>query len=195
MKRDSAGAAKDKVQSTGGVKPVQSNQRSRENMIDEETMDEKDMSERSADEKTKPHIVGVNHIALEVGDIDEALDFYGRIFAFTLRGRGQGAAFIDMGDQFIALMRGRKQPSDDQRHFGLVVDDRSRVRELAVAAGATMLEGGRLDFLDPWGNRVQVVEYRDLQFTKTDAVLKHMGLDLEKSPDAQAELRAKGIEH
>ncbi|PTR16021.1 putative enzyme related to lactoylglutathione lyase [Nitrosospira sp. Nsp2] len=158
-------------------------------------MDEKDMSERSADEKTKPHIVGVNHIALEVGDIDEALDFYGRIFAFKLRGRGQSAAFIDMGDQFIALMRGRKQPSDDQRHFGLVVDDRSRVRELAQAAGATMLEGGRLDFLDPWGNRVQVVEYRDLQFTKTDAVLKYMGLDLEKTAEAQTELRAKGIEH
>jgi catechol 2,3-dioxygenase-like lactoylglutathione lyase family enzyme len=164
-------------------------------MIDEETMDEKDMSERSVDENTRPHIVGVNHIALEVGNIDEALDFYGRIFAFKLRGRGQGAAFIDMGDQFIALMQGRSQPPDEHRHFGLVVDDRSRVRELAQAAGATMVEGARLDFLDPWGNRVQVVEYRDLQFTKTSAVLKYMGLDLEKSAEAQAELRAKGIEH
>ena len=133
------------------------------------------MDEKSMDEKMKPHIVGVNHIALEVGSIDEALDFYGRIFDFRLRGRGHGAAFIDMGDQFIALMEGRKQAPDDQRHFGLVVDDRSRVRELAEAAGATMLEGGRLDFLDPWGNRVQIVEYRDLQFTKTAAVLKHMG--------------------
>jgi catechol-2,3-dioxygenase len=146
------------------------------------------------DEKTKPHLVGVNHIALEVGDIDEALAFYERIFTFKLRGRGQQAAFIDMGDQFIALMQGRSQSADDQRHFGLVVDDRSRVRELAKAAGATMLEDGFLDFLDPWGNRIQVVEYRDIQFTKTPAVLKYMELDLEKSQEAKAELREKGIE-
>ncbi|SFN47004.1 Glyoxalase/Bleomycin resistance protein/Dioxygenase superfamily protein [Nitrosospira briensis] len=144
-------------------------------------------------EKTKPYIVGINHIALEVGDIEEALAFYGRIFNFKLRGRGRGSAFIDMGDQFIALMEGRSQSADDQRHFGLVVDDRSHVRELAEAAGATMLEGGRLDFLDPWGNRVQVVEYRDLQFTKAPGVLKSMGLELDKSEEAQAELRKKGI--
>ena len=147
------------------------------------------------DEQTKPHLVGVNHIALEVGSIEEALAFYGRIFTFTLRGRGQHSAFIDMGDQFIALMEGRKQSADEGRHFGLVVDDRSRVRELAEAAGATMLEGSRMDFLDPWGNRIQVVEYRDLQFTKTPAVLKFMGLDLEKSEEAKAELRKKGIEY
>jgi catechol-2,3-dioxygenase len=146
------------------------------------------------DEKAKPRMVGINHIALEVGDIEEALAFYARIFTFELRGRGQGAAFIDMGDQFIALMEGRSQSADDHRHFGLVVDDRSHVRELAEAAGATMLEGSFLDFLDPWGNRVQVVEYRDLQFTKTDAVLKFMGLHLDKSEQAQAELRKKGIE-
>ncbi len=139
-------------------------------------------------------MVGINHIALEVGDIEEALAFYARIFTFELRGRGRGAAFIDMGDQFIALMEGRSQSADDYRHFGLVVDDRSHVRELAEAAGATMLEGGFLDFLDPWGNRVQVVEYRDLQFTKTDAVLKFMGLHLDKSEQAQAELREKGID-
>jgi len=145
-------------------------------------------------EKTKPHIVGMNHVALEVGDIEEALAFYGRIFTFELRGRGQGAAFIDMGDQFIALMEGRSQSRDNDRHFGLVVDDRSNVRELAEAAGATMLEGGFLDFLDPWGNRIQVVEYRDIQFTKTPAVLKYMELDLEKSQEAKAELRKKGIE-
>ena len=146
------------------------------------------------DEQTKPHLVGVNHIALEVGSIDEALAFYARIFTFTLRGRGQHSAFIDMGDQFIALMEGRKQGADEGRHFGLVVDDRSRVRELAAAAGAKILEDGFLDFLDPWGNRIQVVEYRDLQFTKTPAVLKYMGLDLQKSETAQAELRKKGIE-
>lgn len=145
-------------------------------------------------EKAKPHMVGINHIALEVGDIEEALAFYARIFTFELRGRGRGAAFIDMGDQFIALMEGRSQSADDHRHFGLVVDDRSHVRELAKAAGATILEGGFLDFLDPWGNRVQVVEYRDLQFTKTEAVLKFMGLHLDKSEQALAELRKKGIE-
>lgn len=146
------------------------------------------------DEKPKPRMVGINHIALEVGDIEEALAFYARIFTFELRGRSQGAAFIDMGDQFIALMEGRSQDADDHRHFGLVVDDRSRVRELAEAAGAAMLPGSFLDFLDPWGNRIQVVEYRDLQFTKTDAVLKLMGLNLDKSEQAQAELRKKGIE-
>ena len=146
------------------------------------------------DEKTKPHLVGINHIALEVGNIEEALAFYARIFTFTLRGRGPHSAFIDMGDQFIALTEGRSQSADDDRHFGLVVDDRSRVRELAEAAGAKILKGGFLDFLDPWGNRIQVVEYRDLQFTKTPAVLKFMGLDLEKSEAAQAELRKKGIE-
>lgn len=146
------------------------------------------------DEKPKPHMVGINHVALEVGNIEEALVFYGRIFDFKLRGRSRGAAFIDIGDQFIALTEGRSQPSDDDRHFGLVVDDRSRVRELAIAAGATMLAGARLDFLDPWGNRVQVVEYRDLQFTKTEPVLKSMGLKLDKTEAAQAELRQKGIE-
>ncbi len=146
------------------------------------------------DEKPKPRMVGINHIALEVGDIEEALAFYARIFTFELRGRSRDAAFIDMGDQFIALMEGRLQGADDNRHFGLVVDDRSGVRALAEAAGATMLEGAFLDFLDPWGNRVQVVEYRDLQFTKTDAVLKFMGLHLDKSEQAQTELREKGIE-
>ena len=143
-------------------------------------------------------MVGMTHvlfqIALEVGDIEEALAFYGRIFTFKLRGRSPGAAFIDMGDQFIALMEGRSQSPDDDRHFGLVVDDRSNVRELAEAAGATMLEGGFLDFLDPWGNRVQVVEYRDIQFTKIPGVLKYMELDLEKSQEAKAELQKKGIE-
>jgi catechol 2,3-dioxygenase-like lactoylglutathione lyase family enzyme len=148
--------------------------------------------------REKPRIVGINHVALEVGNVREALAFYRRIFEFELRGdtnaAGDRPAFIDMGDQFIALMPGRKQSADDERHFGLVVDDRSRVRELAKAAGATLLEGAFLDFLDPWGNRIQVVEYRDLQFTKTNAVLKFMGLDLDKSEEAKAELREKGVE-
>lgn len=146
------------------------------------------------DEKTKPRMVGINHVALEVGNIEEALAFYARIFTFGLRGRGQHSAFIDMGDQFIALSEGRSQSPDDDRHFGLVVDDRSSVRELAKAAGAKILEGSFLDFLDPWGNRIQVVEYRDLQFTKTDGVLKFMKLDLDKSEEALSELRKKGVE-
>lgn len=146
------------------------------------------------DEKPKPRMVGINHVALEVGNIEEALTFYGRIFDFKLRERGTGSAFIDMGDQFIALMEGRSQPTDDERHFGLVVDDRSRVRELAAAAGAELLEGGRMDFLDPWGNHIQVVEYCDLQFMKTESVLKFMGLHLYKTEAAEVELRKKGIE-
>jgi catechol 2,3-dioxygenase-like lactoylglutathione lyase family enzyme len=147
-----------------------------------------------ADPKTvKPRLVGINHIALEVGDVEQALAFYGKIFEFTLRGRGKGHAFIDMGDQFIALAETRAQHRDAQRHFGLVVDDRSAVRQLAKAAGAEILEGGFLDFLDPWGNRVQVVEYADLQFTKAPEVLRAMGLNLKKSERALKELADKGI--
>ncbi len=142
---------------------------------------------------SRPRLVGINHIALEVDNIEQALEFYGQIFSFELRGRGEGQAFIDMGDQFIALMEGRKQAPDDRRHFGLVVDDRSKVKELAAAAGAEIIDGPFLDFLDPFGNRVQVVEYRDLQFTKTPSVLKAMGLDLEKSDNARKELEAKGM--
>jgi predicted enzyme related to lactoylglutathione lyase len=147
-----------------------------------------------ADKKAgKPRLVGVNHIALEVGDVEQALAFYGQIFDFTLRGRGKGHAFIDMGDQFIALAETPAPHRDAHRHFGLVVDDRSAVRELAKAAGAEILEGGFLDFLDPWGNRVQVVEYADLQFTKAPEVLHAMGLDLRKSETALKELAAKGV--
>src|SRR3954467_8644182 len=112
-----------------------------------------------------PRLVGVNHVALEVGDIEEALAFYGKIFRFTLRGRGKGQAFIDMGDQFLALMEVKAPHRDHARHFGLVVDDRAAVRKLAAAAGATMLAGPFLDFLDPWGNRIEVVQYADIQFT------------------------------
>ena len=142
-----------------------------------------------------PRLVGINHIALEVGDVDEALEFYGRIFEFTLRGRGARMAFIDMGDQFIALAAGRTQPPDSHRHFGLVVDDKEATRRALEEAGADILPGGGLDFRDPWGNHVQVVEYSEIQFTKAPEVLRGLGLDgLEKSPEALAELRAKGIE-
>lgn len=142
----------------------------------------------------KPRLVGVNHVALEVGDIDAALAFWGAIFEFRLRARTDDAAFIDMGDQFVALMRSETPHRDEHRHFGLVVDDRSRVRALAEAAGAQMMEGGFLDFRDPWGNSIQVVEYRDIQFSKTDAVLRGMGLsDLDKSDDARRQLADKGM--
>src|SRR5262249_24542145 len=114
----------------------------------------------------KPRLVGVNHIALEVGNIDEALAFYGRIFDFSLRGRGKGQVLIEMGDQFIALTEVATPHRDAQRHFGLVVDDRAPVRQLAEAAGAKVLPGPFLDFLDPWGNRIEVVEYANIQFTK-----------------------------
>jgi lactoylglutathione lyase len=142
-----------------------------------------------------PKLVGMNHIALEVGDIDEALAFWESIFGeLSLRGRSGGMAFVDMGDQFIALARGRTQPPDQHRHFGLVVDDkeavRARLRELDVPVSS----GRSLDFHDPWGNFIQIVDYRDVQFTKTDDVLRGMGLDgLEKSERALAELREKGL--
>ena len=142
----------------------------------------------------RARLVGLNHVALEVGDVEAALDFYRRIFDFELRGRLSHMAFIDAGDQFIALAAGRSQPPDGERHFGLVVDDRNAVRDALVAAGAEILPGPGLDFRDPWGNHVQVVEYGDIQFTKADHVLRGMGLEgLEKSAAARAELRAKGL--
>ena len=136
----------------------------------------------------------MNHVALEVGDIEEALAFYGRVFEFSLRGRGPRAAFIDMGDQFVALSAGRRQPPDDHRHVGLVVDDREAVRRALEEAGAEILPGRGLDFRDPWGNRIQVVQYDEIQFTKADHVLGGMGVaELGKSERALAELRAKGL--
>ena len=144
-------------------------------------------------ERRRPRLVGLNHVALEVADVGEALAFYGRIFSFTLRGRGKGQAFIDLGDQFLALTEAATPHADAQRHFGLVVDDRATVRRLAAAAGARMLEGPFLDFLDPWGNRIEVVDYADVQFTKAPHVLRGMGLDLHKSEKARKELSDKGM--
>ena len=140
-----------------------------------------------------PRLVGINHVALEVGDIEEALAFYGRIFRFTLRGRGDGQAFIDLGDQFVALMQTKTPHQDRQRHFGLVVDDRDRVRELAQAAGAQLVEGPFLDFIDPWGNRIEVVAYADIQFSKAPHVLRGMQFDGGKSEEAKKQLADKGM--
>jgi catechol 2,3-dioxygenase-like lactoylglutathione lyase family enzyme len=142
---------------------------------------------------TLPRLVGINHVALEVGNIEEALAFYGKIFSFTLRGRGEGQAFIDLGDQFLALMETKAPHQDRQRHFGLVVDDRARIRALAQEAGAQMVEGPFLDFIDPWGNRIEVVAYADIQFSKAPHVLRGMEFGGEKTPKAEQELADKGM--
>jgi len=143
----------------------------------------------------KPRLVGLNHVAIEVGDLDEALEWYGRIFDFTLRGKGERNAFIDIGDQFINLTRvpDYRQDGVERRHIGFVVDDRTTVKARAEAAGARMVEGPFLDFLDPWGNRIEVVEYSNVQFTKAPHVLQGMGLDLGKNASAKKELAAKGM--
>jgi predicted enzyme related to lactoylglutathione lyase len=135
----------------------------------------------------RARLVGINHIALEVGDIDAALEFYGRLLDFELRGRvGSRMAFLD-------LSKGRTQPADGARHFGLVVDDRAAFRRSLEQAGVEIIGGG-LDFRDPWGNRIQVVQYDEIQFTKTSGVLRAMGLDgLGKTPEAEEELRRKGV--
>ena len=140
-------------------------------------------------------LIGINHVALEVGDVEEALDWYGRFFEFELRGRhGARMAFIDMGDQFIALAAGGGQAPDGARHFGLVVDDKEAVREAMRKAGLDVPGSGSLDFRDPWGNHVQVVDYRDIQFTKAPEVLRGMQLDgLDKTESARRELRDKGL--
>jgi len=142
-----------------------------------------------------PRLVGINHVALEVGDLQEALDWYGRIFELEVEREAAfpRMAFVQLGDQFIAFSEGRSQPSDTERHFGLVVDDKQATREALEAAGATILPGRFLDFVDPWGNHVQVVAYSDIQFSKTPEVLRGMGLDLPKSERALAELRDGGL--
>ena len=139
-------------------------------------------------------MVGINHIALAVGDVDEAVEFYGRIFELELRGRGSRMAFLDMGDQFLALAEGDDPVADRQRHFGLVVDDRGRVRKALEEAGIEIEPSRGLRFRDPWGNLVEVVQYSDIQFTKAPPVLSGMGLEgLGKSESAQQELREKGL--
>jgi lactoylglutathione lyase len=136
-------------------------------------------------------LVGINHVALEVGDIGEAMEFYGRFFEFELRGRRSTMAWMDAGDQFIALAVGGGGGLD---HVGIVVDDKEEVRRTAQAAGLSVAAGGHLRIRDPWGNVLEIVDYRDVQFTKTPEVLRGMGLDgLEKSERALDELREKGL--
>ena len=146
-------------------------------------------------EGRKPRLIGINHVAIEVGDIDAALAWYGRIFDFNLRGKGERNACIDMGDQFINLTRvpDYKSEGQEKRHIGFVVDDRSRIIELANAAGAEFVEGPFLDFLDPWGNRLEIIEYSNIQFTKAPNVMRGMGLALDKNANARKELTEKGM--
>ena len=157
------------------------------------------MATRQADDtshvkrRRKARALGINHVVLEVGDLDAALEFYGRIFDFTLRGRNPHNAFIDLGDQFIQLRQGRTQEPDGARHFGFVVDDREPVRAALAEMGVELLERG-LNFRDPWGNRIEVVPYDDIQFTKAPQELHGMGVSgLEKTPDAVRQLAEKGM--
>ena len=139
-------------------------------------------------------LVGINHVALEVGDLDEALAWYGQFFELSLRGRsGDQMGFVDMGDQFIALARDSTSHRDRERHFGLVVDDKAAVRRSLEDAGVELTRAPNCSFHDPWGNHVQVVDYREIQFTKTDRVLRGMGMELEKGEQALRELRNAGL--
>jgi catechol 2,3-dioxygenase-like lactoylglutathione lyase family enzyme len=138
-------------------------------------------------------LVGMNHIAVEVGDVEEAVAFFERIFDdVKLRGRSAGMAFVDMGDQFLAFAKGISHVADRERHIGLVVDDLEATVRRLREAGVEIL--GSHDFRDPWGNRYQLVDYREIQFTKTPRILQGMGLNgLEKSAHALEELRAKDL--
>jgi len=142
-------------------------------------------------------MIGINHVALEVGDVDAALEFYGSLFEFELRGRVPGVAFLDMGDQFLAVSEGRTQPRDDDRHFGLVVDDGAKVRSALAEEGVDVIESGGgsgFDFYDPWGNRIQVVEYGDIQFERTTGVKRKLGIEgLPKSESARRQIEDRGL--
>src|ERR1700730_660992 len=151
------------------------------------------MSETTQTDGGKPRLVGINHIPTEGGDTAQPAEFYGKIFDSTLRNKRPGNAFIELGDQFINMMQTADPHEDRRRHFGLVVDDRSSVRARVEAAGGKLLPGRFLDFLDPWGNRVEVVEYANIQFTKAPQVLRAMGFDLDKNENARRELAVKGM--
>ena len=136
-----------------------------------------------------PRLVGINHVALEVDDVEEALEFFGRLFVVSSVTREPGGASIEIGDQFIALF----ERGVEERHFGLVVDDKATVRERLEASGVDVLPGRRLEFRDPFGNMIQVVQYDQVQFTKDEGILRALGLSPAKTEAARAELRAKGL--
>ncbi len=140
----------------------------------------------------KAKAIGMNHVALEVGNIEDALDLYRRLFDFTLRGRQKGMAFIDLGDQFIALQESAARRPDGSRHFGLVVDDADAVKRELDRVGKEVRRIGDYDFLDPWGNRIQIIEYSECQFSKTPGVIRGMRLEgLKKNDEALEELKEK----
>jgi lactoylglutathione lyase len=142
----------------------------------------------------KARALGFNHIAIEVGDVDQALAFYARLVDFKLRSSSEDMAFIDLGDQFLALQKGKSLPPGAGRHFGLVVDDKQAVRRALDEAGVEILPGPFLDFYDPWGNRVEIVAYDGIQYSKAPNVLRGMGLShLSKSAKAIKELAEKGM--
>ncbi|MEM7240075.1 MAG: VOC family protein [Pseudomonadota bacterium] len=143
---------------------------------------------------SRPKLIGINHVALEVGDIEEALAFYGKFFDFDLRGKSDSMAFIDLGDQFLAMSRVDDVTRDEERHFGLVVDDREGLRARLEAEGIEIVTERRLDFMDPWGNRIEIVPYDNIQFLKDRAVLEKLDAGtLKKTEGAKAELSDKGI--
>ena len=143
----------------------------------------------------RARLIGINHVALEVGDVEAALELYGRLFSFELRGRTGRMAFIDMGDQFLALQEGRRQNPDDGRHFGLVVDDKPAVRAAVQREGLRILPGRGFDFLDPWGNRFEIVAYEDIQFERAPGVKRRLGIEgLEKTRAARVEISGRGLD-
>jgi catechol 2,3-dioxygenase-like lactoylglutathione lyase family enzyme len=160
-------------------------------MLDRDVID----SGLDAGRAVTARLVGINHVALEVGDVEAALELYGRLFTFELRGRAGRMAFVDIGDQFLALVEGRTQEPDRGRHFGLVVDDKEAVRAAVAAAGLERTRRApRLEFLDPWGNRIEVVAYADVQFERTPGVKRKLGIkDLPKSAGARREIAERGL--
>ena len=152
------------------------------------------MTKKEKIKTPKAKAVGINHVALEVGDIDQALTFYGRFLDFEIQSSSETAAFIYFGDQFINFSKGRTQAPDENRHFGIAVDNKELARQILEGMGVTFLDGRFMDFLDPWGNRVEITTYTNIQFSKADHVLKGMGLGhLEKTESAIVELREKGL--
>lgn len=143
---------------------------------------------------TKATAIGINHVALEVGNIAEALAFYGSFLNFTITSQSENAAFIYFGDQFINFAKGRTQAPDEKRHFGIAVDDKELVRDTLIEMGVALLGGRFLDFLDPWGNRVEITTYTNIMFSKSTAVLRGMDMDhLQKTDESLAELDKHGL--
>ena len=143
---------------------------------------------------TKATAIGINHLALEVGNIAEALAFYGSFLNFTITSQTEDAAFIYFGDQFINFAKGRTQTPDDKRHFGIAVDDKELARKTLITMDVPLLNGRFLDFLDPWGNRIEITTYTNIMFSKTSPILRGMGMDhLQKTDKVLAELDERGL--